>query len=111
MPGATFGVEARHGFNKTTPALFATDLLKTLALTAALGGPCLALFIKIVMVAGPRNLAVYVGAFFVLVSTFFVTIYPVVVQPLLALTRLRLAHAHAVRMRLAHSPVALATTA
>ena len=79
---STFGVEARHGFNKTTPALFATDLLKTLALTAALGGPCLALFIKIVMLAGPRNLAVYVGAFFVLVSTFFVTIYPVVVQPL-----------------------------
>ena len=34
------------------------------------------------MLAGPRNLAVYVGAFFVLVSTFFVTIYPVVVQPL-----------------------------
>ena len=79
---STFGVEARHGFNKTTPALFATDLLKTLALTAALGGPCLALFIKIMMLAGPRNLALYVGAFFVLVSTFFVTIYPVVVQPL-----------------------------
>ena len=39
---ATFGVEARHGFNKTTPTLFVTDLLKTLALTAALGGPCLA---------------------------------------------------------------------
>ena len=35
----TFGVEARHGFNKSTPATFATDIAKGLALAAALGTP------------------------------------------------------------------------
>ncbi len=35
----TFGVEARHGFNLTTPATFAADLLKGLALGVALGTP------------------------------------------------------------------------
>jgi STE24 endopeptidase len=35
----TFGVEARHGFNHTTPATFAADLAKGAALAAALGTP------------------------------------------------------------------------
>jgi STE24 endopeptidase len=34
----TFGVEARFGFNRTTPGLFVADLLKSLLLSAALGG-------------------------------------------------------------------------
>ncbi len=37
----TFGVEARHGFNKSTPALFAADLAKGVALAVALGTPLL----------------------------------------------------------------------
>ncbi len=35
----TFRVEARHGFNHTTPATFVADLAKGLALAAALGTP------------------------------------------------------------------------
>jgi len=35
----TFRVEARHGFNKSTPALFAADIAKGVALAAALGTP------------------------------------------------------------------------
>ncbi|MCW5592161.1 MAG: M48 family metallopeptidase [Burkholderiales bacterium] len=35
----TFGVEARHGFNKSTPALFAADIARGVALAAALGSP------------------------------------------------------------------------
>ncbi len=35
----TFGVEARFGFNRVTPRLFATDLAKELVLAAALGAP------------------------------------------------------------------------
>ena len=35
----TFRVEARHGFNKSTPATFAADIAKGLALAAALGTP------------------------------------------------------------------------
>ena len=35
----TFVVEARHGFNQTSPATFAADLAKGIALAAALGAP------------------------------------------------------------------------
>ncbi len=37
----TFRLEARFGFNRTTPALYVTDLAKSLALAVALGGPLL----------------------------------------------------------------------
>jgi STE24 endopeptidase len=37
----TFGLEARFGFNRTTPALFLADLGKSLALAVLLGGPLL----------------------------------------------------------------------
>jgi len=37
----TFRLEARFGFNRTTPALFLADLGKSLALAVALGGPLL----------------------------------------------------------------------
>jgi STE24 endopeptidase len=37
----TFGLEARYGFNRTTPMLFIADLGKGLALAILLGGPLL----------------------------------------------------------------------
>ncbi|HEV2229287.1 MAG TPA: M48 family metallopeptidase [Steroidobacteraceae bacterium] len=37
----TFRLEARFGFNRTTPALYLTDLAKSLALAVVLGGPLL----------------------------------------------------------------------
>jgi len=40
---ATFGIEARYGFNRTTPGLFVRDRLIGYALTVVLGGPLLAL--------------------------------------------------------------------
>ena len=39
---ATFVIEERFGFNKTTPKIFMTDLLKGLLLSMVLGGPLLA---------------------------------------------------------------------
>jgi len=39
---ATFVIEARFGFNKTTPATFAADLVKGFFLAVILGGPLLA---------------------------------------------------------------------
>ena len=39
---STFVIEARFGFNKTTPATFVLDLLKGLLLAVVLGGPLLA---------------------------------------------------------------------
>ncbi|MFZ4763833.1 MAG: M48 family metallopeptidase [Roseimicrobium sp.] len=41
----TFGIEARFGFNKTTPATFVADGVKELLLLALLGGPLLALLL------------------------------------------------------------------
>ena len=38
---STFKLEARFGFNRTTPALFVTDLVKSLVLSVLLGGPLL----------------------------------------------------------------------
>ena len=39
---ATFVIEERFGFNKTTPSTFVTDILKGFALTLVIGGPLLA---------------------------------------------------------------------
>lgn len=38
---STFVIENRFGFNKTTPGVFISDLLKTLALSLLIGGPLL----------------------------------------------------------------------
>ena len=48
----TFVIEERFGFNKTTPAIFTTDLLKGLALGALLGGPLLAGLLAFFQYAG-----------------------------------------------------------
>jgi STE24 endopeptidase len=48
----TFRVEARFGFNRTTPALFAADLLKGLAVGAALLLPLAALVLWLMRRAG-----------------------------------------------------------
>lgn len=50
---ATFVLEERFGFNRTSPRTFVLDRLKGLALTAALGGPLLAAVLAIFAHAGP----------------------------------------------------------
>ena len=50
----TFVLEERHGFNKTTPGLFISDLLKTWALRFAIGGPFLSAFLCVFKWAGDR---------------------------------------------------------
>lgn len=79
---STFVIEQRHGFNKMTLPLYAMDKLKTLALTAVLGGPVFSALLALVRAVGPRFLALYVGAFTVCVSLFFLTIFPIFIQPL-----------------------------
>ncbi len=51
---STFVLEEKHGFNKTTPAVFVTDLLKGWAIGIVLGAPFLALFLYIFEWAGDR---------------------------------------------------------
>jgi STE24 endopeptidase len=49
----TFVIEARHGFNRTRPALFFLDMAKGLALGAILGTPLLLAIFWFVQNAGP----------------------------------------------------------
>lgn len=48
----TFGLEARFGFNRTTPALFAADLARSIALAIVLGGPLLIAMLLLMQHAG-----------------------------------------------------------
>ncbi|MCW8845750.1 MAG: M48 family metallopeptidase [Gammaproteobacteria bacterium] len=48
----TFGIEARFGFNRSTPGLFVADMLKGLALTLVLGVPLIAAVLWIMAHAG-----------------------------------------------------------
>lgn len=50
---ATFVLEERYGFNRTTPRTFVLDLVKGMALTVVLGGPLLALLLFFFQWAGP----------------------------------------------------------
>ena len=49
---STFRIEARFGFNRTTPGLFALDLVRSLAVALALGVPLLALLLWLMAAAG-----------------------------------------------------------
>jgi STE24 endopeptidase len=49
----TFVLEERFGFNKTTPKVFAADLVKTLLLSILIGAPVLALILWFFEHAGP----------------------------------------------------------
>ncbi|KAF9005120.1 peptidase family M48-domain-containing protein [Cyathus striatus] len=72
----TFVLEERHGFNKTTPALFVADLFKGWALAFALGAPFLAAFLYIFQWAGDRFVP------WISFQLIMVVLYPTVIQPL-----------------------------
>ncbi|HXC07693.1 MAG TPA: M48 family metallopeptidase [Steroidobacteraceae bacterium] len=50
----TFVIEARFGFNRVSPRLYATDFAKQLLLAAVLGGPLLLAALTLMERAGPR---------------------------------------------------------
>ena len=68
---ATFVIEERFGFNRTTPRVFIKDMLKGLALTLLLGGPLL---------AGILALFEYAGNYAWLYCWVAVTIFNMVIQ-------------------------------
>ena len=47
---STFQIERKHGFNKQTIGLFVSDKIKSLMLTCVIGGPFIALLLKIIQV-------------------------------------------------------------
>jgi STE24 endopeptidase len=48
----TFGIEARFGFNRTTPGLYIGDLLKSLVLSLLLGAPLIFVILYLMQQAG-----------------------------------------------------------
>jgi hypothetical protein len=73
---STFVVEEKHGFNKTTPRLFFTDMITSLSLTVVIGAPVLYALLRIIKWGG-EYFYIYVWAFLFAFSIFFLTIFPV----------------------------------
>ena len=78
---STFKLEARFGFNRTTPALFVTDLAKSLALSVLLGGPLLLATLALMERAGQLWWAwtwlLWLGVMFIMTWA-----YPAFIAPL-----------------------------
>ncbi|MHC4163505.1 MAG: M48 family metallopeptidase, partial [Planctomycetota bacterium] len=77
----TFVLEERFGFNRTTPALFLSDLVKQALLSVLLGGPLVygALWL---IGSGSSRWWVWLWAGWIGVSLFFTWAYPVLIAPL-----------------------------
>merc|ERR1719296_295999 len=78
---STFEIEKKHGFNKQTPMLFFTDKVKSLVLTLVIGGPFLALLLKIIKWGG-EHFYIYVWLFTFTFSMLMMTAYPILIMPL-----------------------------
>lgn len=77
----TFRLEARYGFNATTPRLWVADLLKGLALSSVLIG-LLAAGALALIGWSPRAWWLWVWGFFVGVSVLLMLLSPYVIEPL-----------------------------
>ncbi|KAI6141648.1 peptidase family M48-domain-containing protein [Pisolithus tinctorius] len=77
----TFVLEEKHGFNKTTPSLFVSDLLKSWVLAFVIGGPFLSAFLYVFRWAGDRFVP-WLMAFLLFFQITMVIIYPTLIQPL-----------------------------
>jgi STE24 endopeptidase len=78
---STFRIEQRFGFNRTTPALFFTDLAKGLALSAAIGLPIAALILWIMEATG-RWWWLWAWGAWMVFNLLVMVLYPTVIAPL-----------------------------
>jgi STE24 endopeptidase len=76
-----FRIEQAYGFNRMTPVLFITDLLKSAALAAALGLPILTIVLWLMQQAGSLWW-LYAWAVWVGFSALILVIYPLFIAPL-----------------------------
>ncbi|HLU18380.1 MAG TPA: M48 family metallopeptidase [Pusillimonas sp.] len=76
-----FKLEARFGFNRVTPGLFASDLLKGLVLTLVLGTPLVALVLWVMGNAGPHWVW-WAWAVWVAFNFLVIWLFPTVIAPL-----------------------------
>ena len=77
----TFVVEERFGFNRSTPAVFITDLLKNALLLVIIGGPLIALALWIMEVSGGLWW-LYIWAVWTVFTLVMFWAYPAVIAPL-----------------------------
>ncbi len=77
----TFVIEQRFGFNRMTPALFVSDLLKQFLLTLLLGVPLVALVLWLMQTAGPQWW-LYVWAVWMGFSLLMMWAWPAFIAPL-----------------------------
>ena len=78
---STFSVEARYGFNKTTPGLFVSDWLKSTLLGALLTAAFAAAALWFVELA-PDTFWLWTWAFAIAVSIFLIFVSPYLIEPL-----------------------------
>lgn len=74
---ATFVIEEKFGFNKTTPGTFFLDKVKGYLLAAVIGGPLIALLIFLIRSIGPSFwiwFALIAAAFIVFMNMFYTTL-------------------------------------
>jgi STE24 endopeptidase len=77
----TFQLEARFGFNKMTPSLYVTDLLRQLLLTVLIGAPLLLAVLWLMAAMGERWW-LYVWAVWFGFNLLMLAIYPTFIAPL-----------------------------
>jgi len=78
---STFVIEEKHGFNKMTPSLFVTDLVKSEILSYVFMGPLIPGLIKLVRWGG-KSFYLYVWGASQTLMFAFMWIYPNFIQPL-----------------------------
>lgn len=77
----TFSIEERYGFNKSTPKLFFTDMLKSILLTVIIGGGLLALA-NWFYILNPKWFWILCFAVITLITLFFQYFYSEIIVPL-----------------------------
>ncbi|TNF00811.1 MAG: M48 family peptidase, partial [Deltaproteobacteria bacterium] len=77
----TFVVEEKYGFNKTTPKIFVTDMVKGLILGSIIGLPIVAGILWIMQALGDIWW-VYGWAFLTIIQFFLIWLYPTVIAPM-----------------------------
>lgn len=82
---STFFLEARYGFNRTTPATFVLDIFKEIALSAVLGVPILSALYHVLRILSAYSPITVALGLWLLVSVLLITmivLYPSVIAPL-----------------------------
>ncbi|KAK6954726.1 hypothetical protein Daesc_004695 [Daldinia eschscholtzii] len=77
----TFVLEEKFGFNKQTPKLFITDMIKSNLLAFVIAPPVLAGFLAIVKKTGTQFVT-YLWLFTAVLQVFMITVYPIFILPL-----------------------------